>query len=131
MNRFLYFCSILFLLFFVAGSYLFPSDMMMWFASTADIDNAIRSALVVVLLLLMVVPPPRSILFRVLLGAVSVALVGWTVSTFYADQLRVLDALAYTLLSVVFGLAALEITYESDAPRTATPNPQPRLVASS
>lgn len=128
MNRFLYFCSIVFLLFFVAGSYLFPSDMIMWFASTADIDNGIRGGLVLVLFLLMLIPPPRSITFRILLGAVSVALAGWTVSTFYADQLRVLDALAYTLLSVVFGLAALEITYDSDAPRTVASSPQSRFA---
>lgn len=128
MNRFLYFCSIVFLLFFVAGSYLFPNDIIMWFASTTDIDNVIRGGLVFVLFLLMLIPPPRSILFRVLLGVISVALAGWSVSTFYADQLRVLDALAYTLLSVVFGLAALEITYDSDAPRKAVPNPRPQLM---
>ncbi|TAH34713.1 hypothetical protein EYC59_02960 [Candidatus Saccharibacteria bacterium] len=129
MNRFLYFCSILVLLFFVAGSYLFPNDMIMWFASIAGIDNVIRGGLIVVLLLLMLMPPPRSIMFRVLLGMVSVALVGWSFVTFYAEQLRVLDAIAYVLLSVVFSLAALEITYDSDAPRRATANPQPQLTS--
>lgn len=128
MNRFLYFCSIIVLLFFVAGSYLFPNDMLMWFASTADADNLVRVSLAFVLVLLMVVPPPRSIVFRILLGLVAVCLVGWTASTFYSDQLRVLDALAYALLSVVFGLAALEITYDNGEPRTAAPNPQPRFA---
>ncbi len=128
MNRFLYFCSILVLLFFVAGSYFFPNDMLMWFASTAGADNLVRISLSVVLVMLMVIPPPRSIVFRILLGAVAVALAGWTVSTFYSEQLRVLDALAYALLSVVFGLAALEITYDKGEPRTAAPNPQPRFA---
>jgi hypothetical protein len=114
MSKFLYFCSLLATLFLLAGSYLFPNDVIMWFASTVETENIVRGLVACLLVLLMFTLPPRRWYFRVALGLVAVGLGAWTGYGFQAGSLEVLDLLLYAQLSVVFCLAALELNYEQD-----------------
>ena len=107
----------------LVGSCLFPASPIMWLASTSIVDTGIRIALVLMLVGLYFTDPPRHLVFRYVLGCAAALLGLFTLTSFYNNQIQLLDMLVYLEASVLFALAALESDpLTSDLPNlSATP----------
>lgn len=110
MGKILYFWSLLLIVFLVGGSYIFPQDTIMWFASVSDGYNMARIGFGLLLLTLLVTTPPRHLIIRLALASTAVGLGAWTLSEISAYHMLLLDSVLYIELSLVFAVAALEYT---------------------
>lgn len=103
------------------GSYLFPADLIMWFANTSITYLVIRGVLMSLLLLLLVTKPPRRMLLRYVIGIVAVGTLVRVVNLTMQNDIQLLDGLAFLAASIAMMIAALERRYPLLQPRGLTP----------
>jgi sorbitol-specific phosphotransferase system component IIC len=111
MGRLLILLSLITLVFLQIGSYLFPSDPVMWLASSTGGYELTRLLLIPVLGVLLLTNPPRHMTLRYLVGFVSMGLLGAVAVLTYNNSMTLLDTLAFGLAGITMGVVALEINY--------------------
>jgi hypothetical protein len=114
MGKLLVLLSLVSLTFLQLGNYLFPSDPVMWLATSSHTYDALRFAIMPILLVLLVTNPPRNMTLRRLVGAFSVLLLSSVALLTYNNMMSMLDTLAFAAAGVAMGIVALEITYTLD-----------------
>ena len=81
---------------------------MFWLASAMPAYQYIREFLVFVLVMQLTTSPPRHMWFRIISGAIALALAVWSVRETYNNQMPLLDSLSFLATSVAIGISALE-----------------------
>jgi hypothetical protein len=89
-----------------------PDSPIMWLAATSSGYAELRSVLMILLVALLVTTPPRNVMLRSLVGASAITLFSWCLLGTYNNQIQIVDSLAFMLVSVATGLAALEQGFE-------------------
>jgi len=87
---------------------MFTQNPMFWLASTMPAYQYLRESLVLVLVMQLTTSPPRHMWFRIISGAIAVALAIWSVQETYNNQMQLLDSLSFLATSVAIGISALE-----------------------
>jgi hypothetical protein len=114
MGKLLIFLSLLSLIFLEVGSYLFPTDPVMWLATSSHAYESIRLLIMPLLVVLLVTNPPRHLMLRRFVGAVSVVLLLAVAALTYNNIMNMLDTLAFAAAGIAMGIVALEINYTVD-----------------
>jgi hypothetical protein len=96
------------------GSYLFPSDPVMWLATSSHTYDALRFAIMPVLITLLATNPPRHMALRRFVGAFSIVLLSSVALLTYNNMMNMLDTMALAAAGIAMGIVALEITYTVD-----------------
>ncbi len=94
-------------LLFIGGLY-FPNDPVMWIASTTTQYESLRGVLIALLLVLLFSHPPRALLFRWFIGALAAGLLLATISSLLSYSMKLLDAVVFVEIAIIFGIEALE-----------------------
>jgi len=111
MGKLLVFLSLVSLVFLEVGSYLFPSDPVMWLATSSHAFETLRLLIMPILVTLLITNPPRHLTLRYFVGGVSaVLLVAVTLLT-YSNVMNMLDSLAFAAAGIAMGIVSLEINY--------------------
>lgn len=108
MNRLIFGSSLVCVLFLLIGSYVFPNNIIMWFAGTTINYTIFRIVMTVALITVLCTNPPRSMYMRLFMGGLSLILVGFGLWLMYTDVIHVLDMVLFLLLGVTFAIEALE-----------------------
>ena len=111
MGKLLIFLSLVSLVFLEVGSYLFPSDPVMWLATSSHAFEALRLMIMPILVTLLVTNPPRHMTLRYFVGSVSVVLLAAVAVLTYGNVMNMLDSLAFAAAGVAMGIVSLEINY--------------------
>jgi hypothetical protein len=85
-----------------------PQSFIMGFADASTLSTILRSVVVVVLVAILISRPPRSMVFRFMLGAVSLLILGLSFISMMSYHIGVLDVAIYLEVSIIFALEALE-----------------------
>lgn len=120
MKQTVFFGSLLSVIFLLLGTYVFPTDIIMWFASTSWIFTVLRLLMAVVLILVLCTTPPRELYMRLAMGAAALISLGAGVGIAMSDSLHVLDIILFIQLGIVLGLEALEFNEDELAEKTRT-----------
>lgn len=112
MNKAIFGSALLCTVFLIVGTYAFPSDIIMWFASTSLIYTIFRVIMVGMLVAVLVTNPPRHLYMRVAMGAMAFTLGCLGIGLLFADTLHLLDVILYIVLAAAFGIEALEFNEE-------------------
>ena len=102
-------------------------NLLFSFASLSPDYTNIRIAIVILLFGLLLSSPPRSMLFRTIIGFASVGLVAMASYSFFAYSIRVIDAIVFLQVAIIFGIEALEprdITADDMLPARRTQHAQ-------
>ncbi len=109
MKRLFFAGALVSVLFLLIGTYLFPADVVMWFASTAPSFTLVRTSMALILLVVLFTTPPRSLRVRLLMGFASVAFTGAGLAVSLSDSLHILDIILFFQLGIALGIEALEL----------------------
>lgn len=90
------------------GTSLAPQDPAFWLASSVPTYQHIREVLALVLMLQLITRPPRHVWFRMLAGAIAVAVGSWSIEATYSYSMQLLDTLCFIGAAVAIGITALE-----------------------
>lgn len=112
MNRFIFGGALASVVFLIVGTYVFPTSMIMWFASLSIPYTVFRFLMVGLLLAVLFTEPPRRAAVRALMGGLAVLLVAWGVALSVGDSMHMLDIIIFFQLAFVFGIEALELSEE-------------------
>lgn len=108
MNKAIFGSALLCTVFLIIGTYAFPTDLIMWFASTSVVFTIFRVVMAGMLLAVLATNPPRHIYMRIAMGSMSLALTCLGLGMFFTDSLHILDVVLFMVLAAAFGLEALE-----------------------
>lgn len=85
-----------------------PNNAIMWLASTSENFQIIRSGLLLVIFSLLVTEPPRNVVLRMIVGTISVGLLGWGAAGVWNNALPVMDGLLFLSVGLAAGITVLE-----------------------
>lgn len=111
MGKLLVVLALISLAFLQVGSYVFPSDPIMWLAASSASYTVVRLALMGFLVLLLVTNPPRHIVLRSVAEGLAIVLLLTVAYLTYNNGMSALDTLAFGAAGVAMGIVALEINY--------------------
>lgn len=96
------------LVFISIGTLMFDQNPIFWLASVAPAYQYLRELLAFVLVMQLTTSPPRHMWFRIISGAIAIALAIWSVRETYNSQIQLLDSLSFLAASVAIGVSALD-----------------------
>lgn len=105
--------------FLIVGTYVFPTSLLMWFASTSGFYVVARALLMVLLLGVLLSAPPRKVWMRMVMGIVALGLAGWGIGLAMTDSMHILDMIVFLEAGIAMGIEALEFTEEELLARAA------------
>ncbi len=97
-----------------AGSFLFPSNPLMWLAGTSTGYIIVRVVIMLLLLILLLTNPPRHVLLRVLAGTVATVVLVTVLAATFNGTMPILDSMTLISASIAMGIISLEINNEED-----------------
>jgi hypothetical protein len=112
MNKAIFSCSLVCVLFLLVGTYAFPSNPIMWLAGTSMTYVIFRVITAVALVAVLLTNPPRQWYMRMFMGLVAVALATAGITIGVSDSVQILDMVLFLELAVAFGIEALEFNEE-------------------
>lgn len=108
MNKAIFSCSLVCVLFLIVGTYAFPNNPIMWLAGTTLPYVIFRVIIAIALIAVLVTNPPRKLYMRWLMGLIAIALASTGVAIGASDSVQILDMVLFLELGVAFGIEALE-----------------------
>jgi hypothetical protein len=100
--------SLVCLVFLSIGTLLFTQNPLFWLASAMPAYQYIREFLAFILVMQLTTRPPRHMWFRIISGAIAIALAIWCFQETYNNHMLVFDSLSFLAASVAIGISALE-----------------------
>jgi hypothetical protein len=108
MSKFTYVGSFLIAVTLILGSVYFPQSFIMSFVATSSAMIVARGVLALLMIGMIITNPPRSKMFRTILAAASVGMLGWSIGYFSSGTIQLADSILFFHAALSFALAALE-----------------------
>lgn len=100
---------LLFVVALIMGSVYYTDTTVMSMADTSMAFTSLRVAVAGLLAVLLVTRPPRSYGIRVIMGTLAAALGALSVGLLFSYEMRLLDALVFLEVAIIFAVEALEV----------------------
>jgi hypothetical protein len=112
MNKAIFGGALACVLFLLVGTFMFPTNSIMWLAGTALPYTIFRIIAAIGLAAVLITNPPRKMHMRVAMGVVAAILTAVGVGIGASDSVHVLDMVLFILLGIAFAIEALEFNEE-------------------
>jgi hypothetical protein len=111
-GKFVYLLAMFSLLLLVICSYIFPTSIVMYLASTSPLINTLRVALILFLMALLVTNPSRHLFVRCIISFAAVGILSWAITQTYETNMQILDCLSLSAASISMVIGALELRFD-------------------